>query len=55
MHTDTYYRGYRLSLLREGTPTEKVHIHAMGDPELISIVPSLEKAREIIDTWQDAR
>lgn len=53
--TDTYYRGYRLSHLREGTPTAKVHIHAMGDPELLSIVPTEAKAKETIDEWLNAR
>lgn len=53
-HRDIYYRGYRLSLFREGKPTAKVHIHAMGDPELLSIVPTVEKAKETIDGWLDA-
>ena len=53
--TDTYYRGYRLSTFRAGTPTEKVHIHAMGDPELLSIVPNQDKARATIDEWLNAR
>lgn len=53
--TDIYYRGYRLSRLRAGTPTEKVHIHAQGDPELLSIVPTMDKARAVIDDWLNAR
>lgn len=52
--TDTYYRGYRLSQFRVGTPTEKVHIYAMGDPELLSIVPTIDKAKEVIDEWMIA-
>lgn len=49
--TDTYYRGYRLSLFRKGTTIQKVHIHAQGDPELIAIVPNLEHAKTTIDSW----
>jgi hypothetical protein len=55
MITDIYYRGYRLTTLRQGTPTEKVHIHAMGDPELVSIVPDAITARNTIDSWLEAK
>lgn len=51
LNTDTYYRGYRLSRFRAGTPRESVHIHAQGDPELLSIVSTLEDARRVIDNW----
>lgn len=50
-HRDKYYRNYRLSLWNEGKPTAKVHIRAMGDSELLSIVPTEQKAREVIDEW----
>lgn len=51
--TDTYYRGYRLSAVRQGTPTETVHIYYGTD--LVSMVPTLEQARRTIDDWQEAR
>lgn len=53
--TDTYYRGYRLSRLREGTPTETVHIRWMGQDELIAAVPTLDQAKSTIDEWLRAR
>lgn len=52
---DTYYRNYRLSLLSEGTPTERVHIRVMGDSELLSVVPTIDKAKSVIDEWMDAK
>lgn len=59
--TDTYYRGYRLSRVREGTPSETVHIYHGIDHidtvvwDLISLVPTMERAKETIDNWLDAQ
>jgi hypothetical protein len=53
--TDTYYRGYRLTLMAQGTPTERIHIRQMGDPELIAGVPDMHTARAVIDGWLNAR
>jgi hypothetical protein len=55
MNRDIYYRGYRLSIFREGTPLQKVHIHQQGDPGLISIVPSVDTAKKNIDEWLNAK
>lgn len=54
MHRDIYYRGYRLSIMRESTPTQTIHIHAPGDPTLLALVPTEEKAREVVDGYHNA-
>lgn len=54
LHRDLYYRGYRLSILREGTPTQQVNIRHMGDPDLIAAVPDVDRAKKTIDEWMDA-
>lgn len=51
MPTDTYYRGYRLTQVRKGTPTETIQIRQMGDPELIALVPTLERAKAEVDSY----
>lgn len=51
--TDTYYRGYRLSLLNGGD-SAGVKIYAMGDPDLLHVSPDEHEAREVIDSWLDA-
>lgn len=52
---DTYYRGYRLTIIRHGRSTECIHIRAMGSPEFLSEVPTIEKAQSVIDEWMNAR
>lgn len=51
---DIYYRGYRLSIWNEGKPTGKVHIYAMGDSEVLSIVPTVADAEMIVDDYHEA-
>lgn len=52
IQTDTYYRGYRLTLLREGTPTETVAIHHEADH--LGFVPTMEQARQVVDDYHNA-
>jgi len=47
------YRGYTLIRIRPDTPTESIHI--WRDEELISMVPTVDKAHEVIDDWMNAR
>jgi hypothetical protein len=47
------YRGYLLRVVRRGTPTETVHIRQHG--EFISAVPTIDKAKEVIDEWMTPR
>lgn len=50
---DTYYRGYRLSTLRQGTPTETVSIWHGTDH--LGFVPTIDQAKRVVDEYQDAR
>lgn len=43
------YRGYTLVTLRPGTPTEMVQIRHAG--EVLSLVPTIKRAEEVIDEW----
>lgn len=46
---DTYYRGYRLTLLNEGKKTETVAIHYGTDH--LGFVPTIAQARETVDGY----
>ena len=52
LHTDTYYRGYRLARLREGTPTETINIYHEAD--FLGCCPTLEQAKSIVDSYHNA-
>ena len=47
------YRGYTLLQVRPGTPTETIQIRYGAD--LISLVPTMDKARQVIDEWLEAK
>lgn len=49
LQTDTYYRGYRLSLTSEGGT------HIWSDDDLVDTVDTDKKARAVIDSWHNAR
>lgn len=51
--TDTYYRGYRLSLVNGGD-SAGIYIRAMGDPDLLHTAVDEFEAKEVIDDWLDA-
>lgn len=53
--TDTYYRGYRLSQVRAGTPTETIHVRYPGDSTLLAAVPTLDQAKKVVDEYHNAR
>lgn len=50
--TDTYYRGYRLSHQRQGTPTEQVNIYYGSD--FLGACPTMDQAKGICDGYMEA-
>lgn len=48
LHTDTYYRGYRLA-------TDPDNTVVYWGPEQIDIFDTPEQAKETIDTWLNAK
>lgn len=50
--TDTYYRGYRLSLVNGGD-SAGIYIRTMGDSELLHTAVDEFEAHEVIDEWVD--
>ena len=53
MQEDTYYRGYRLSRVRIGRPTETVHIY--HETDFLGCVPTLAEAKNIVDDYKVGR
>lgn len=51
--TDTYYRGYRLSVFGDGHPANDTHIY--WGPDHIDTAPSKAGAMAMIDLWLDAK